>query len=297
MHGLPKEEIDDLIENPSSETHRNEITDTIFATGLRIADFPNMRSIHAGGILISEEPITCYTALDLPPKGFPVTQWDMYTAEEIGFEKLDILSQRVIGHIRESAEIVKRNRGVDVDVHAIQDFKKDPVVKEYLSTGETKGCFYVESPSMRGLLQKLRCTDYPTLVAASSIIRPGVARSGRWEYIFRFHNPGKFEYIHPVMKEQLEETFGVMVYQEDVLKVCHHFAGLDLSDADTLRRAMSGKYRSKQEMQRIVDKFFSNCREKGYSEENNKRVWRQIESFADIHSQKHIQHRMPWRVS
>jgi len=281
VHGLPKEEIDDLIENPSSETHRNEITDTIFATGLRIADFPNMRSIHAGGILISEEPITCYTALDLPPKGFPVTQWDMYTAEEIGFEKLDILSQRGIGHIRESAEIVKRNRGVDVDVHAIQDFKKDPVVKEYLSTGETKGCFYVESPSMRGLLQKLRCTDYPTLVAASSIIRPGVARSGMMrEYIHRFHNPGKFEYIHPVMKEQLEETFGVMVYQEDVLKVCHHFAGLDLSDADTLRRAMSGKHRSKQEMNRITGRFFSNCREKGYSEEITKEVWRQIESFA-----------------
>jgi DNA polymerase III alpha subunit len=100
------------------------------------------------------------------------------------------------------------------------------------------------------------------------------------EYIYRFHNPGKFEYIHPVMKEQLAETFGVMVYQEDVLKVCHHFAGLDLADADTLRRAMSGKYRSKQEMQRIVDRFFSNCREKGYNEEITKEVWRQIESFA-----------------
>jgi DNA polymerase-3 subunit alpha len=82
------------------------------------------------------------------------------------------------------------------------------------------------------------------------------------------------------MKEQLAETFGVMVYQEDVLKVCHHFAGLDLSDADTLRRAMSGKYRSKQEMQRIVDRFFSNCREKGYSDGITKEVWRQIESFA-----------------
>ena len=281
VHGLPKEEIDSLIDNPSSESNRNEITDIIFSTGLKIADFPNMRSIHAGGILISEEPLTCYTALDMPPKGFPTTQWDMYTAEEIGFEKLDILSQRGIGHIRESAEIIMRNQSVDVDVHAIRKFKNDPKVKEYLKTGETKGCFYVESPSMRGLLQKLQCEDYPTLVAASSIIRPGVARSGMMrEYIYRFHNPDKFEYIHPVMKEQLEETFGVMVYQEDVLKVCHHFAGLDLADADTLRRAMSGKYRSKQEMQRIVDKFFSNCREKGYSEEITKEVWRQIESFA-----------------
>jgi DNA polymerase-3 subunit alpha len=281
VHGLPKEEIDALIDNPSAETNRNEITDLIFSTGSRIADFPNMRSIHAGGILISEEPVLCYTALDMPPKGFPTTQWDMYTAEEIGFEKLDILSQRGIGHIRESAEIILRNRSIDVDVHSIQKFKSDQKIKEYLRSGETKGCFYVESPSMRGLLQKLKCDDYTTLVAASSIIRPGVARSGMMrEYIYRFHNPNKFKYLHPVMKEQLEETFGVMVYQEDVLKVCHHFAGLDLADADTLRRAMSGKYRSKQEMQRIVEKFFSNCQEKGYSEELTKEVWRQIESFA-----------------
>jgi DNA-directed DNA polymerase III PolC len=281
VHGLPKEEIDSLIDNPSSESNRNEITNTIFSTGLKIADFPNMRSIHAGGILISEEPITCFTALDMPPKGFPTTQWDMYTAEEIGFEKLDILSQRGIGHIRESAEIILRNRGIDVDVHAIQKFKSDEKIKDYLRIGETKGCFYVESPAMRGLLKKLRCDNYTTLVAASSVIRPGVARSGMMkEYIYRFHNPGKFEYIHPVMKEQLEETFGVMVYQEDVLKVCHHFAGLDLADADTLRRAMSGKHRSKQEMQRIVERFFTNCREKGYSEEVTKEVWRQIESFA-----------------
>jgi DNA polymerase-3 subunit alpha len=281
VHGLPKEEIDAIIDNPSSETNRNGITDVIFSTGRRIADFPNMRSIHAGGILISEEPVSCYTALDMPPKGFPTTQWDMYTAEEIGFEKLDILSQRGIGHIRESADIILRNRAIDVDVHAIQKFRNDQKIKEYLKTGETKGCFYVESPSMRGLLQKLRCDDYKTLVAASSIIRPGVARSGMMrEYIYRFHNPHNFKYLHPVMKEQLEETFGVMVYQEDVLKVCHHFAGLDLADADTLRRAMSGKFRSKQEMKRIVDKFFSNCLEKGYSEELTKEVWRQIESFA-----------------
>lgn len=281
IHGLPKEEIDAIIDNPSGETNRNEITNTIFKTGLRIADFPNMRSIHAGGILISEEPITFYTALDMPPKGFQTTQWDMYTAEEIGFEKLDILSQRGIGHISESADIVLRNRSINVDVHAIQDFKNDPLIKEYLRSGETKGCFYVESPSMHGLLQKLRCDDYTTLVAASSIIRPGVARSGMMrEYIYRFNNPNNFKYLHPVMKEQLEETFGIMVYQEDVLKVCHHFAGLDLADADTLRRAMSGKYRSKEEMKRIVSKFFSNCHEKGYSEELTKEVWRQIESFA-----------------
>jgi len=82
------------------------------------------------------------------------------------------------------------------------------------------------------------------------------------------------------MEEQLSETFGVMVYQEDVLKICHHFAGLDLSDADVLRRAMSGKHRSKDEFKRIVDKFFRNCRERGYAESMTREVWRWIESFA-----------------
>ena len=134
---------------------------------------------------------------------------------------------------------------------------------------------------MRGLLKKLRCEDYLTLVAASSIIRPGVSSSGMMrEYIHRFNNPGDFEYLHPVMEEQLKETYGVMVYQEDVLKVCHHFAGLDLSDADVLRRAMSGKFRSKDEFQRIVDRFFYNCRKRGYPEVTIQEVWRQIESFA-----------------
>lgn len=281
VHGLPAGEIESLIDDPSAENNRGEIPDEIFSTGIRIVDYPNIRSIHAGGVLISEEPVTCYTALDMPPKGFPVTQWDMYTAEELGFEKLDILSQRGIGHIRESAEIIKRNRGVDVDVHAVRKFKNDPLVKDHLRRGDAKGCFYIESPSMRGLLRKLKCDDYLTLVAASSVIRPGVARSGMMrEFIYRFHNPDNFEYIHPIMKELLGETFGVMVYQEDVLKVCHHFAGLDLSDADTLRRAMSGKYRSKQEMQKITEKFFSNCRDKGYPENITAEVWRQIESFA-----------------
>ncbi|HLO92111.1 MAG TPA: DNA polymerase III subunit alpha [Lentimicrobium sp.] len=279
--GLPKAELDKLVEDTPKLEDQDHITRKIMEIGVKMTDFPNIRSIHAGGVLISEEPITCYTALDLPPKSMPVTQWDMYVAEDIGFEKLDILSQRGIGHIHEGVEIVKGNRGITIDIHQVQKFKKDPKVKRLLSSGETTGCFYIESPGMRGLITKLRCDDYITLVAASSIIRPGVARSGMMrEYIVRFHNPGGFQYIHPVMKEQLSETYGVMVYQEDVLKICHHYAGLDLADADVLRRAMSGKYRSRVEFQKIVDKFFDSCRAQGHPEDVTKEVWRQIESFA-----------------
>ena len=281
VYGLPKEEIDILVEEPNNPLNKNEIARQIMSVGVRMTDFPNIRSIHSGGVLVSEEPITCYTALDMPPKAFPTTQWDLYVAEDLGYEKLDILSQRGLGHIKECADIVFENRGVTVDVHRVQDFKEDAQVRHQLKTGETIGCFYIESPAMRGLLKKLHCDNYLTLVAASSIIRPGVARSGMMkEYIWRFHNPGKFKYLHPVMEEQLSETYGVMVYQEDVLKICHHFAGLDLADADVLRRAMSGKFRSRVEFQKIIDRFFDNCRKRGYPEDTTKEVWRQIESFA-----------------
>jgi DNA polymerase-3 subunit alpha len=281
VYGLPKKEIDALVHYPDSATNNNRVTQQIHAMARMMVDFPNIRSIHAGGVLISEEPITCYTALDLPPKGFPTTQWDMYVAEDIGFEKLDILSQRGIGHIRECADIIAENRSKKVDVHRVDLFKNDPKVKEQLKNGETNGCFYIESPAMRGLLKKLHCDNYLTLVAASSIIRPGVAKSGMMkEYIYRFHHPDNFNYIHPVMEEQLAETYGVMVYQEDVLKICHHFAGLDLADADVLRRAMSGKSRGKKEFQQIVNRFFANCKAKGYPNEITREVWRQIESFA-----------------
>lgn len=281
VHGLPKAEIDELANDPNRYYQLNQLTRHIHELAQHLLDFPNQRSIHAGGILISEEPIANYVALDMPPKGFLTTQWDMYVSEELGYEKLDILSQRGIGHIKEAVDIIRDNKGISIDAHQVQLFKQDEKVKEQLKRAETNGCFYIESPAMRGLLRKLRCDNYLSLVAASSIIRPGVAKSGMMrEYISRFHNPAGFSYIHPVMEQQLKETYGVMVYQEDVLKVCHHFAGLDLADADVLRRIMSGKKRKKNEFEEIVERFFSNCRSRGYPDETVKEVWRQIESFA-----------------
>ncbi len=281
VYGLPKKEIDMLADFPKKADKNSPILSKIFKIATLIQDFPNHRSIHAGGVLISDEPIYQYSALDLPPVGLPTVQWDMYISEDIGFEKFDILSQRGIGHIKDAADLILQNRGEKVDVHEVEKFKNDPHIRQQLKDANSIGCFYIESPGMRGLLKKLHCDTYIHLVAASSIIRPGVAKSGMMKaYIQRFHEPDKINYLHPVMQEQLEETYGVMVFQEDVLKVCHHFAGLDLADADVLRRAMSGKYRSKAEFQRIVDKFFSNCKEKGYPEALAKEVWRQIESFA-----------------
>lgn len=280
--GLPKSEIDGFTDPTKALENRDNSTfKKIMAIYSLMADMPNQRSIHAGGVLVSEEPITYYTALDLPPKGMATVQWDMYEAELIGYDKYDILSQRGIGHIKEAVKLVEENQKVRLDIHQVKGFMKDQRLNDQLKSGDTIGCFYIESPAMRQLLTKLKCDNYLTLVAASSIIRPGVAQSGMMKtYIQNYHSPDTVKYLHPVMEEQLKETYGVMVYQEDVIKVCIHYGGMDGTDADVLRRGMSGKYRSRAEFDKLVQKFHEGAASLGRPVEVTNEVWRQVSSFA-----------------
>lgn len=278
--GLPKQEIDILSTLGLEAVSTDEVSAQVLHFAQQIQDWPDHLSIHAGGVLISEAPIHSYTATTLPPKGMPISHFDMHVAEEIGLHKFDILSQRGLGHIREAVDIVREQTGKAIDIHDVGTFKRDPAVQRLMKVGETVGCFYVESPAMRGLLRKLKCDNYRTLVAASSVIRPGVARSGMMRSFIERHNGHPFTYLHPKMAELLGETYGIMVYQEDVLKVVHGFAGLDLADADLLRRAMSGKARGKVTFERIKAHFFEACARREYDPATVEEVWRQIESFA-----------------
>ncbi len=281
VFGLPKEELDALT-TQSMESHDNNfVVKSVHKYGKLLDGFPNQRSMHSCGILISEEPINRYTALIMPPKGFPIVQFDMHTAEEIGFEKFDILSQRGLGSINDAVKLIRKNKGLLVDIRNTAISINEKSCNEFLSIGRTIGCFYIESPAMRGLLRRLKCNDYKVLVAASSIIRPGVAQSGMMkEYIFRHNNPGQFEYFHEVFQDQLGETYGIMVYQEDVIKIALHYGGLSAADGDVLRRAMSGKGRSLSALQKVKDHFFESCKELGHPEQLSTEVYRQIESFA-----------------
>ena len=281
VFGLPKEELDMLTKNPMAQHDTNKVVRQVQEYGMMMEKYPNQRSMHSCGIIISEEPITNFTVLELPPKGFPIVQFDMHVAEEIGFDKFDILSQRGIGHINDTVKLIERNKGLKVDIRDTAISKNEASCNVHLAIGKTIGCFYIESPAMRGLLRRLKCEDYKTLVAASSIIRPGVAQSGMMkEYIFRHNYPDKFEYFHDVFKEQLGETYGIMVYQEDVIKIALHYGGLAAADGDILRRAMSGKGRSKAALQKVKDNFFASCKAKGHPEELSAEIYRQIESFA-----------------
>ena len=279
--GLPKEELDELATKSIEQHDINSVSAMVHKYGKLLEKFPNQRSMHSCGILISEEPITNYSALEMPPKGFPIVQFDMHVAEEIGLEKFDILSQRGLGTIKDTVKLIEEKRGIKVNIKDVSLSKDEQRCNEFLSRGKTIGCFYIESPAMRGLLRRLKCNNYKVLVAASSIIRPGVAQSGMMkEYIFRHNNPDQFEYFHPVFEKELGETYGIMVYQEDVIKIALHFGGLSPADGDVLRRAMSGKGRSLSALQKVKDHFFESCKSLGHTEQLSKEVYRQIESFA-----------------
>lgn len=284
VFGLPSFEITRFQNDPDAAA-KDEYGKLIVKYSALISGFPSHLSVHSSGILISQEEISSYSGTFIPPKGFPTTQFDMHTAEEVGLHKFDILSQRGLGKIKDSIKIIQENKGEKIDIHDVSSFKKDPHIKDLLKRGKTIGCFYIESPAMRMLLTKLGADDYLGLVAASSIIRPGVSKSGMMrEYILRHRDKTRRQEAKseiPELYELMEDTYGVMVYQEDVIKVAHCFAGLTLAEADILRRGMSWSLRQKSDFHSVRDRFFSNCQKRGYSSTVISRIWNQMESFAN----------------
>ncbi len=283
VFGLPKSDIDSLSHDNPTYHQSDEIGKLILKYSQLIAGFPSHLSVHAGGIIISEKPIHWYAATFPTSKDYLTTQFSMLEAEDIGFYKFDILSQRGLGKIKDCLDIIRVNQPENPphDIRDVERFKKDLRINNLLRSAKALGCFYIESPGMRMLMTKLQTSSYLELVAASSIIRPGVAQSGMMrEYILRHRIPERRNEADPTLLELMPETYGVMVYQEDVIKVANRFANLSLEEADVLRRAMSGKFRSRDEFKVVKEQFFKNCSEKGHTIELTQSVWSQIESFG-----------------
>lgn len=285
VFGLPPAEIERL-QHPDRYPDIDDLGQLVIKYSSLIKGLPSHLSIHASGIIISEEPVTCYSATSMPPKGYPTTQFSMLEAEDIGLFKFDILSQRGLGKIKDALSLIRTNKNTEIDIHNVSHFMEDETVKGLLREGKAIGCFYVESPAMRMLLAKLQADDYLRLVAASSIIRPGVAKSGMMrEYILRYRHKElreKARKLNQELYDLLAETYGVMVYQEDVIKVAHFFADLTLAEADYLRRGMSWKFKQRNEFWKVRQNFFNNCRKKGHDEKLITDTWNQIESFANF---------------
>ncbi len=283
VFGMPKEETDKFLAGQFIDPEKDKYLKLITKYGKLIHGFPNYVSVHACGIIITQRPITYFSATFMPPKGFQTVMFDMNIAEDVGIFKFDILSQRGLSKITDCLEIIAYNQpdAAVEDIDNVHKFYEDKNLNSLLNIGDCVGGFYIESPAMRVLMTKLRTNDYLGLVAASSIIRPGPGNGGmKNEYILRHRFPERRSTAHPIMAEILKDTYGVMVYQEDVLKVAHEFAGLTLAEADVLRRGMRGKTKTKGVLIKMQEKFKSSCAKKGYPKATIDDIWNQVEAFA-----------------
>jgi DNA polymerase III alpha subunit len=241
----------------------------------RIRGFPRYLGTHPGGVVITPGPITDYTQVQESPLGYPVIAWEKDAAEEAGLVKIDLLGNRSLAVLRDTLALVNRTRGAGLTWEG-REALEDGETRALIASGRTLGIFYVESPATRQLLQKMRAGDYERLVIASSIIRPA---ANRWirEFVRRLHG-APYRPLAPQLEKTLEETCGIMVYQEDVSRVVIDAAGFSAGDADQLRKILSKKDREL----RLPDfraRFFRGGAQRGVPRRDLEQIWQMIMSF------------------
>lgn len=233
-------------------------------------------SVHAAGVVIAPEPLTNFTPLQKESNGDKVvTQYDMFSCEEVGLVKMDFLGIRNLAILGRAVEYVKANRGIEVDLNNIPMNSKKAF--EVLSRGETMGLFQLEGSGMTKWLVELKPTDIFDIMAIIALYRPG-PMSIIPEYIARKHDKHRIKYADPRMKEFTERSLGLMVYQEDVLLTAIHVAGYNWEEVDKFRKAMGKKIPA--EMAKQKDKFIQGCIVNGLNKEKAEDLFRLIEPFA-----------------
>ena len=245
---------------------------------------PRHLSLHPGGVVIVPGALTDYVPLEpavkvldgAPDLTVPVIQFEKDGAEDAGLVKIDLLGNRSLAVIRDGIRAVRANTGRVLD-YTSADAGEDPQTRKLFASGQTMGVFYTESPASRLLCIKSRASQFELLVLNTSIIRPASNRFIRI-YLERLHG-AQYEPLDPSLREVLAETFGVMVYQEDVVNVCAAFAGMPLSTADGLRKALSKK-RPVKALASYAKEFFTGALALGRGEDTAKQVWHMVMSFA-----------------
>jgi DNA polymerase-3 subunit alpha/error-prone DNA polymerase len=247
----------------------------ILGLAQRIIGTPRYLSVHPGGVVITPKPIEEYVPLERAPKGVPIIQWEKEATEEAGLVKIDLLGNRSLGVIRDAVGNLYTNGVVFDETH--WEPEDDLATQQALAQGHTMGCFYIESPAMRLLQQKSKVGDFEHLVIHSSVIRPAANEFIR-EYIRRLHG-GQWDPIHPLLAEVLDETFGIMVYQEDVSRAAVILAGFTHAEADALRKIMSKKDRRNQ-LKDFKKRFFAGATSNGVSRGQIAVIWDMMMSFS-----------------
>lgn len=261
-----------------AEQYKNDRnTKFILDMAMKIEGCARHISVHAAGVVISPTPLTDFTPIQLDPKGGKViSQYDMYTIEEAGLIKFDFLGLRNLSILHDAVAIVRKLYGIEVDIEKIPlDDKK---TFELLASGQTEALFQLNGSGMTRFLKELRPSSIHDINAMVALYRPGPMQFIP-DYIARKHNPSLVKYFDPLLKPILERSYGILVYQDDLLFIAKDIAGYSWGEVDKFRKAVGKKI--PEEMDAQHDKFTKGCIEKsGFSKEKAEELWSWIVPFA-----------------
>ncbi len=240
---------------------------------------PRHLSIHVGGMIITAAPLVEVVPLERATMpGRVVVQWDKDSVEDAGLIKIDLLSLRTLGVVEEAVGHIREQRGIEFEPADLP--LDDPEVYDLLRRADTVGCFQVESRAQAQMLPKLQPRRFEDIVVGVALIRPGPIQGGMVHpYLRRRQGLEPVNYAHPSLAEALDETLGVIVFQEQVLRVAMSVAGFTPAEADQLRRAMS-RSRSQQAMAALRERFLRGAGANGVDEAIAEEIWQQLEGFA-----------------
>ena len=243
----------------------------------RLEGMPRHTSTHAAAVVITPKPLKEYLPIKMEGEGYLTTQFPMNTVEDIGLLKMDLLGLRTLTAIGETVEKIKKNRGIAIDIEKIPlDDKK---TFQLLATGNTSGLFQLESKGMQAIIKQLKPDTFEEIIALVALYRPGPIGSGMIDdFIKRKHKQIEIEYLHPMLQSILKDTYGVILYQEQVMRIASQLGGFTLAEADNLRKAMGKK------IPEILEKsrqgFIEGCRKSKIDEKTAEKIFRLMEYFA-----------------
>ncbi len=257
---------------------------TLFEHAAALLDHPHHLSLHPGGVVITPGPVTDLVPTFQAAKGLPATQLDLDALAALGLIKIDLLGIRGLTVIADVAEAVAgRQDPPPANPLSVLDAipEDDPATRELLRSARTIGCFQIESPGMRTTLKEIQAQSVDDLMVALALYRPGPLTGGLKDAFVRRHlGREPVRHLHPALAPLLQDTHGVILYQEQVLRIAHELAGLSLADADLLRRAMSHFDPGKQ-MQTLKERFVTGAAERrGMPPAVAERVWEMMAAFA-----------------
>lgn len=270
-----------LAEELQSNTDIKNIVETdenikkLFNISLKLEGLARHSSIHAAGLVITENPVYEYAPLFRGPKGELATQYEMEGVEKIGLLKIDILGLKTLSVIEDTLNLIKERKGRDIKEFPLDDKK----TYRMLAEGNSVGIFQLESRGMQDLLKEIDPQDFEDIVAVLALYRPGPMKSGMVkEYIKRKKDPSQIKYDPPMLKPILQSTYGVILYQEQVMEIAHKMAGFTMGQADELRKSMGKKIVEAMEQKREM--FIEGAKKNGVSEHLAKKIFEQIAKFA-----------------